>query len=163
MHCGGSAAVFEAMRGDPDLMDRPPRAPESPLLSPATRRRALLQGGTLALAALVLVFWPGWDAATHRSLVFSLLLLAGGGLVGLAGGPHHPLTAAGPALGVGLWLLLLQVPPLRQALALAPLPPAPLLLLLVVTAVSLAVSSMAGESPGGATGAAGARRNGVVP
>ena len=153
--------VFEAMRGDPDLMDRPPRAPESPLLSPATRRRALLQGGTLALAALVLVFWPGWDAATHRSLVFSLLLLAGGGLVGLAGGPRHPLTAAGPALGVGL--LLLQVPPLRQALALAPLPPAPLLLLLVVTAVSLAVSSMAGESPGGATGAAGARWNGVEP
>jgi len=76
-------------------------------------------------------------------------LLAGGGLVGLAGAPRHPLTAAGPALGVGLWLLLLQVPPLRQALALAPLPPAPLLLLLVVTAVSLAVSSMAGESPGG--------------
>jgi Ca2+-transporting ATPase len=146
--------VFEALRGDPDLMAHPPRAPESPLLSAATRRRALLQGGSLALAALVLVFWPGCDAETRRSLVFSLLLLAGGGLVGLAGGPLHPLTAAGPALGLGLWLLLFLVPPLRQALALAPLPPALLLVLVVVTAVTLGVASLAGEPPGGETGAA---------
>lgn len=139
--------VFEAMRGDPDLMDRPPRPPESPLLSAATRRRALLQGGALALASLALVFWPGCDGETRRSLVFSLLLLAGGGLVGLAGGPRHPLTAAGPAMGLGLWLLLFLVPPLRQALALAPLPPGLLLVLVVVTTLTLAVASLARDAP----------------
>jgi Ca2+-transporting ATPase len=144
--------VFEAMRGDPDLMARPPRAPESPLLSAPTQRRALRQGGTLALAALALVFWAGCDAETHRSLVFSLLLLAGGGLVGLAGGRLDPLTAAGPALGLGLWLLLFLVSPLRQALALAPLPPALLLLLVVVTAVTLGVASLAAGAPGKPTG-----------
>jgi Ca2+-transporting ATPase len=135
--------VFEALRGDPDLMSRPPRSPDSPLLSAPTRRRALWQGLTLALAALVLVFWPNGDAETHRSLVFSLLLLAGGGLVGLAGGARHPITAAGPALGVSLWLLLFLVPPLRRTLALAPLAPAMLLLLVVVTALTLAVASRA--------------------
>lgn len=139
--------VFEAMRGDPDLMDRPPRPPESPLLSAATRRRALLQGGALALASLALVFWPGCDGETRRSLVFSLLLLAGGGLVGLAGGPRHPLTAAGPAMGLGLWLLLFLVPPLRQALALAPLPPGLLLVLVVVTTLTLTVASLARDAP----------------
>ena len=146
--------VFEAMRGDPDLMDRPPRPPESPLLSAATRRRALLQGGALALASLALVFWPGCDGDTRRSLVFSLLLLAGGGLVGLAGGPRHPLTAAGPALGLGLWLLLFLVPPLRQALALAPLSAGLLLVLVIVTTVTLAVASLARDAPGVARDAA---------
>jgi Ca2+-transporting ATPase len=152
--------VFEAMRGDPDLMDRPPRPPESPLLSAATRRRALLQGGALALASLALVFWPGCDGETRRSLVFSLLLLAGGGLVGLAGGPRHPLTAAGPALGLGLWLLLFLVPPLRQALALAPLPPPLLLVLVVVTTLTLAVASLARDAPGVARDAAALRGTG---
>jgi Ca2+-transporting ATPase len=157
--------VFEAMRGDSDLMDRPPRPPESPLLSAATRRRALLQGGalalaSLALASLALVFWPGCDGETRRSLVFSLLLLAGGGLVGLAGGPRHPLTAAGPAMGLGLWLLLFLVPPLRQALALAPLPPGLLLVLVVVTTVTLAVASLARDAPGVARDAAALRGTG---
>ena len=152
--------VFEAMRGEPDLMDRPPRPPESPLLSAATRRRALLQGGALALASLALVFWPGCDGETRRSLVFSLLLLAGGGLVGLAGGPRHPLTAAGPAMGLGLWLLLFLVPPLRQALALAPLPPGLLLVLVVVTTVTLAVASLARDAPGVARDAAALRGTG---
>lgn len=152
--------VFEAMRGDPDLMDRPPRPPESPLLSAATQRRALLQGGALALASLALVFWPGCDGETRRSLVFSLLLLAGGGLVGLAGGPRHPLTAAGPAMGLGLWLLLFLVPPLRQALALAPLPPGLLLVLVVVTTLTLAVASLARDAPGVARDAAALRGTG---
>ena len=97
--------VFEVMRGDPDLMDRPPRPPESPLLSAATRRRALLQGGALALASLALVFWLGCDGETRRSLVFSLLLLAGGG----------------PALGLGLWLLLFLVVVTTVTLAVASL------------------------------------------
>jgi Ca2+-transporting ATPase len=96
----------------------------------------LLQGGALALASLALVFWPGCDGETRRSLVFSLLLLAGGG----------------PALGVRLWLLLFLVPPLRHALA--PLPPGLLLVLVVVTTVTLAVASLARDAPGVARDAA---------
>ena len=110
--------------------------------------------------SLALVFWPGCDGETRRSLVFSLLLLAGGGLVGLAGGPRHPLTAAGPALGLGLWLLLFLVPPLRQALALAPLPPPLLLVLVVVTTVTLAVASLARDAPGVASDTAALRGTG---
>jgi hypothetical protein len=56
-----------------------------------------------------------------------------------------------------LWLLLFLVPPLRQALALAPLPPALLLVLLVVTAVTLAMASLARDAPAVASDAAAVR------
>jgi hypothetical protein len=39
-----------------------------------------------------------------------------------------------------LWLLVFQVPPLREALLLAPLSPALLLVLVAVTTVALAVA-----------------------
>jgi hypothetical protein len=50
-------------------------------------------------------------------------------------------------MGLGLWLLLFLVPPLRQALALAPLPPGLLLVLVVVTTLTLAVASLARDAP----------------
>jgi len=46
---------------------------------------------------------------------------------------------------------------LRQALALAPLPPALLLVLLVVTAVTLAIASLARDAPGVVSDAAAVR------
>jgi Ca2+-transporting ATPase len=138
--------VFEALEGDADLMRRPPRPPEAPLFAPRTWRRALLQGSALAVAALVLVCWPVDDAETRRSLVFSLLVLAGGGLVWVNGGGQHRITAAGPLLGLGLCLLVLGVAPLRRALALAPLPLPSLLLLTGVTALALTAASLAGRA-----------------
>ena len=94
----------------PGLMRQPPRPPEAPLFGPDTWRHSLIQGAVVMVAALVLAFWPDTDAESHRSLVFSLLLLAGGGLVWLNGDPREPITAIGPGIGLGLWLLLQALP-----------------------------------------------------
>jgi len=74
--------------------------------------------------------------------VFSLLLLAGGGLVWLNGNPGSRQTLsretlAGAAIGAGLLLLLLALPRLQALLSLAPLPPAGLVVVLLTTAVAL--------------------------
>ncbi len=134
--------VFEALPATPGLMRQPPRPPEAPLFGPDTWRRALSQGVVVMAAALVLVFWPESDAATHRSLVFSLLLLAGGGLVWLNGDPRSRITAAGAGIGLGLWLLLLAIPGLQQLLSLAPLQPSEILTVLITTALALLLAGL---------------------
>jgi Ca2+-transporting ATPase len=137
--------VFEALPAGAHLMHQPPRPPEAPLFGPDTWRQSLLQGSVVMLAALVLAFWPATDAASRRSLVFSLLLLAGGGLVWLNGDPRSPVTAAGTGIGLGLWLLLLAVPAIRRLLELAPLTPALLLTLLPITAAALLLAALLGR------------------
>jgi hypothetical protein len=66
--------VFEALPASPGLMHQPPRPPEAPLFGAARWRRALLQGGSFALLALILGCWPGLETVEPRSLVFALLL-----------------------------------------------------------------------------------------
>ncbi len=134
--------VFEALPASPGLMQQPPRPPEAPLFGPDTWRHSLTQGAVVMVAALVLAFWPEADAATHRSLVFSLLLLAGGGLVWLNGDPRSRITAAGAGIGLGLWLLLLAIPGLQQLLSLAPLQPSGILTVLITTAVALLLAGL---------------------
>ncbi|EAQ76415.1 MULTISPECIES: HAD-IC family P-type ATPase [unclassified Synechococcus] len=134
--------VFEALPASPGLMRQPPRPPEAPLFGPDTWRHSLTQGAVVMVAALVLVFWPEADAATHRSLVFSLLLLAGGGLVWLNGDPHSRITAAGAGIGLGLWLLLLAIPGLQQLLSLAPLQPSGILTVMITTALALLLAGL---------------------
>jgi Ca2+-transporting ATPase len=134
--------VFEALPATPGLMRQPPRPPEAPLFGPDTWRHSLTQGAVVMVAALVLVFWPEANAATHRSLVFSLLLLAGGGLVWLNGDPRSRITAAGAGIGLGLWLLLLAIPGLQQLLSLAPLQPSEILTVLITTAVALLLAGL---------------------
>ncbi|MBC1264199.1 HAD-IC family P-type ATPase [Synechococcus sp. BSA11S] len=134
--------VFEALPATPGLMRQPPRPPESPLFGPDTWRHSLSQGAVVMVAALVLVFWPETNAATHRSLVFSLLLLAGGGLVWLNGDPRSPITAAGAGIGLGLWLLLLAIPGLQQLLSLDPLQPSGILTVLITTALALLLAGL---------------------
>ncbi|MCT0214393.1 HAD-IC family P-type ATPase [Synechococcus sp. CS-1324] len=129
--------VFEALPPAPGLMRQPPRPPEAPLFGPTIWRQALSQGAVLVVAALVLAFWPDTDAESRRSLVFSLLLLAGGGLVWLNGDPREPITAVGPGIGIGLWLIVLALPGLQQLLSLAPLLPAQILILLAITVIAL--------------------------
>ena len=97
--------VFEAIPATAAQMRRPPRPPGAPLFGAATWRRALWQGGAVSLAVLILSRWPSLDLAQQRSLVFALLLIAGGGLVWLNGEPRHRITQLGAGIGVGLWLL----------------------------------------------------------
>jgi Ca2+-transporting ATPase len=131
--------VFEGLPASPDLMRQPPRPPEAPLFGAATWRKALLQGGVLAVLALSLACWPGFDLEGRRSMVFTLLLLGGGVLVWLNGEPRSRLSRFGGAIGLGLWLLLQAVPGLNALLLLRPLPglipfvlPVSLLLLLLL-------------------------------
>jgi len=138
--------VFEGLPGAPALMQQPPRPPGRPLLEPPVWQRALLQGGALSAAALALAFWPGTDPDTRRGLVFSLLLLGGGGLVGVLGERRSGVTVAGVLLGVGLWGLLMVVPPLQRALALPPLHGPDLAGLLGATGLALLVALLAGRS-----------------
>ena len=114
--------VFEALPARPGLMRQPPRPPEAPLFGAATWRKALLQGGVLAVLALTLASWPDLDVDGRRSLVFSLLLLGGGVLVWLNGEPRSRLSQFGGAIGLGLWLLLQVFPGLNALLLLRPLP-----------------------------------------
>ena len=138
--------VFEGLPGAPALMQQPPRPPGRPLLDPPIWHRALLQGGALSAAALALAFWPGTDPDTRRSLVFSLLLLGGGGLVAIVGERRRGATAAGLLLGGGLWGLLMVMPPLQRALALAPLHGADLAGLLGATGLALLLALLAGRN-----------------
>jgi Ca2+-transporting ATPase len=114
--------VFEALPARPESMGQPPRAPDAPLLGARTWRRALLQGGLLSLAALALALWPSLAVDGRRSLVFALLLLAGGGLVAWNGDRRHRLSRLAFPLSLLLWLGLMAAPPLRELLRLAPLP-----------------------------------------
>ena len=77
----------------------------------------------ITLAALLLVFWGAGQVSLQRMLVFSLLLLAGGGLVWLNGDRRRPITTVGALIGLQLWLLLLVSPGLGSWLGLAPLAP----------------------------------------
>jgi Ca2+-transporting ATPase len=141
--------VFEALPASPGLMRQPPRPPEAPLFGADTWRHSLLQGAVVMGAALVLAFWPDTDPASRRSLVFSLLLLAGGGLVWLNGDRRSSVTAAGAGIGLGLWLLLLAVPGIRRVLMLAPLSASQILTLLLTTAVALLAAGLLGRCRGG--------------
>ncbi|MFM7267114.1 MAG: HAD-IC family P-type ATPase, partial [Cyanobium sp.] len=140
--------VFEALPGDPALMERPPRRPQAPLLTPRSQRLALRQGIALALAAAVLLCWPDLATDTRRSLVFALLLLGGGTLVWINGG-RSGRTAAGPLLGLSFCTLLALVAPLRQALALGPMVAQGLLLLTATLVPALGAAALAARAEGG--------------
>jgi len=129
--------VFEAMAGGPELVHEPPRPPESPLLPPGDGWRAVGQGSALLGAVLLLAFWPELALESRRSLVFALLLLAGGGLVWLNGQRGSPLGMAGLALAVGLWMLIQGFATVRRLLGLGPLAPSQLALLALALGVAL--------------------------
>jgi Ca2+-transporting ATPase len=71
--------AFEAEPEEPDVMRRPPRAPDSPLVSRSLVRWAVLQGGMALLAVLVLAAWAnhsGMDGESARTTCFAGLIVA---------------------------------------------------------------------------------------
>jgi Ca2+-transporting ATPase len=110
--------VFEALPAGPGLMRQPPRAPDAPLFGPRIWRRALLQGGLLAVFAITIAFWPDLAVIDRRSLLFNLLLLGGGVLVWWNGERRSRISQLGGAVALGLWLLLQAVPGLKTLLLL---------------------------------------------
>ena len=76
--------VFEAESGDPDLMKRPPRRPNQPILDRSTIAIALLQGFGLFAASFGLYSWAsatGKPDDVIRSLVFVSLVVGNVGLI----------------------------------------------------------------------------------
>ena len=137
-----STVVFEALPASPTLMRQPPRPPQAPLFANATWQRALSQGTLLSLGALALSFWPDISTESHRSLVFSYLLLVGGGLVWLSGDPPSWLTARGAAIGLGMWLLLLAIPADWKLLGTQQMSPEQIGLLLIITLTALTLTHL---------------------
>jgi Ca2+-transporting ATPase len=134
--------VFEALPATPGQMRQPPRPPQAPLFDPTTWRRALLQGGLLALVVVAMAFLPGTSIAERRSLVLALLLLGGGGLVWWNGARRSALSRAGALIGLGLWALIQLVPGLPGLLQLSPLAPGQLGLVLGCSVGVLVVLSL---------------------
>jgi Ca2+-transporting ATPase len=71
--------VFEADEAEPDIMERPPRRREEPLLERALLLRTLLQGATLWAASFGAFAWAqahGLGENTARSLGLAVLVLS---------------------------------------------------------------------------------------
>lgn len=94
------------------------------------------------MVILALAFWPGGSLESRRSLVFGLLLLAGGGLVWLNGDRGSRQGLAGLGLGIALWLLIQGTAPLRGLLALGPLAPHQLAVLALALGAGLALAAL---------------------
>ena len=101
--------AFEAEPEERDLMQRPPRAADSRLLSPSMMTFSLLQGG-LALVALagVLVVGIGRDMPTDelRALMFTSLVLINVGLIVVNRSFSSSLSVALRRPNFFLWFLL---------------------------------------------------------
>jgi Ca2+-transporting ATPase len=101
--------VFEAERGERDLMRRPPRPAASRLLSPAMILWSLLQGG-LALVALAAVLWAGISRNMPedelRALMFASLVLINASLILVNRSFSSSLLVAVRTSNHFLWFLL---------------------------------------------------------
>jgi Ca2+-transporting ATPase len=143
------SVAFEAEPEAFDLMRKPPRRPESALFSGAIMLPTLIQGISV-LAILLLTYicaWKWGDGATDaRTMVFTILVLANIGLIiaslKVDGGNPLQRQGANHALrwvigaSIGLLLLVLYVPPLRELFRFTKLHPVDVLLCLLAGAVS---------------------------
>ncbi len=126
--------VFEAEDAEDDVMQRPPRKPDSPLLLRERILWALMQGGlllTLLAALLITAAQRGLPESELRSLVFTALVLGNLSLIlvnrSFSASLSRALLGANRALwillaGVGLLLaVVLYWPPASSLLHLGPL------------------------------------------
>lgn len=148
--------AFEAEAEERDLMQRPPRAADSRLLSPSMMTFSLVQGG-LALVALavVLVVGLGRDmpADELRALMFTSLVLINVGLIVVNRSFSSSLSVALRRPNFFLWFLLTLVagvlavalswPPAMDLFRFGPLHPDDLgLSLLMTVALILALEAL---------------------
>lgn len=101
--------AFEAEAEERDLMQRPPRAADSRLLSPSMMVFSLLQGGLALFAlAVVLVVGIGRDMPTDelRALMFTSLVLINVGLIVVNRSFSSSLSVALRRPNFFLWFLL---------------------------------------------------------
>jgi Ca2+-transporting ATPase len=156
--------VFEAEAEEGDVMDRPPRDPQGPLLGGGLAASALVQGMMVAAGLVALqggLLWAGWAEAQVRAIVFTALVACTVSMIFVNRSFSGPLgraaasrirgaflsTPLAVALGatVGLMGLVLTVPVLRELFRLAP--PGPLGLALALgVALGLGVLLAAGRA-----------------
>jgi magnesium-transporting ATPase (P-type) len=145
-----TSVAFEREGAEPDLMRRPPRRREIPLLDDELLVRISFAGGYSALAALVVMLvQPGsfeharWLAYTslvcaqcvrayaNRSLVTPLHRL-----------PANRLLLASVALVIGIQVLIPYVPPLAAAFRAVPLEPNDWLVVIAIAFVPAVIGEM---------------------
>lgn len=101
--------IFEAEREEADVMRRPPRAPDRPVLPKASALWALLQGvAALAIVALALFLGARFQIAEDglRALVFTVLVLMNIGLILVNRSFHGSLKDLLLRPNISLWALI---------------------------------------------------------
>ena len=141
--------AFEAEPEAPDIMSKPPRRPDSQLFSGAIMIPTFIQGLSV-LAILLLTYVGAWKwgngATDARTMAFTILVLANIGLIVASlkvdGGNPLQRKGANHALrwvicaSIGLLLLVLYVPPLRELFRFTKLHPADVVLCLLAGTIS---------------------------
>jgi Ca2+-transporting ATPase len=121
------SVVFEAEPEEADVMRRPPRPPGASLFDRGTVAFGLLQGGGVlatVLAVYALALYRGQEAEVARALTFTVLVIAGLGLIFSNRSRSRNLVDTMGTRNRSLWWvmggailflgLVLYVPPLRQ-------------------------------------------------
>jgi Ca2+-transporting ATPase len=109
-----SSIIFEAEKEERDVMNRPPRSPDTPVLPRASAIWAGLQGlAALSIVALGLLLgaWMQMAEAELRAMVFTLLVLMNLGLIlvnrSFQASPREALLRPNSMLGILVTLVLL--------------------------------------------------------
>ncbi|MBV8762901.1 MAG: cation-transporting P-type ATPase [Deltaproteobacteria bacterium] len=105
-----SALVFESEPAPADLMRRPPRPPQQPLLPRAMLVRSLISGSILALSALAIFVWRrGADEEVARTAALAAVLTGGLAVAWVERGLGVPWWRAGIPRTARFWVVALLV------------------------------------------------------
>lgn len=148
---------------EPDILDQPPRDPDEPILRDRDFSRIALESGTISLCALtaysysLLRYGRGREASTtlFMSLTIGQILHTWScrsethSIFDRPALPRNPYAEGAIALSLGLQLLPIVVPPLRNLLQLAVLDPVDWSVILTTALLSLIIneSTKTGEFP----------------